>query len=520
MLKKQLTFIFVAFFLTAATLNAQETGAAKKPSLAQLTFSEAVTGLPRYMFKDAKGAVYTIKNKDDNGQWLTKFDNTLKQVFEKQFIMPKSNYDLAILNIFLWNGKPTIFCSGMFSQAVGQVFYFTVEEDGTLSPLQKLGNFTPKEEYLTCGIAVSPDSSKLLLYAELSDEQNDLFSFKVFDVELKEIWHTKSTFDARKIKKKAVTKSRTVALRKQYLIDNKGRFFVTTPVARKDERATINEGDYYFEIHQFRQDTPKPKIYTIDFKGKTLYNFELCTTKNPDELLVFGTYTGYNIFSSSSGDGGVMGTFRLGIDVANGVVSNKIIQDFPNAFFDFMKVPKNEKAMGNGIKDIKLRASHLTENGHLMLLLEENYNQTKSFSSKEFYSDLAIFVKYDPDGKVLYQRYIPKKSNESSGSHILFLQKEAREILIFNDNVKNRTKEITTYLDVEESDWTASNTRTYALLNGNNGEYEASIFMPSEDNTFVLQPNAVSIQYGPQSVIALVVSRKDERKVKLVRIDY
>ena len=520
MLKKQLTFIFAALFMTATALTAQETGAIKNPSLAQFTFSEVVTNLPKYMFKDAKGAVYTIKNKDDNTQSLTKFDSTLKQVFEKAFIMPKSKYDLAILNIFLWKDKPTIFYSGTPEKGVGQVFYCTVEEDGTLGQLEQLGNFTPKEEYLTCGITVSPDNSKLLLYAELEDEKNDLMSFKVFDAELKEIWHTKSTFDASKIKKKALNKSRTVTLRRRCLIDNKGRFFVTTPVARKDEIATKDEGDYYFEIHQFRQDTPKPKIYIIDFKRKTLYNFELCTTTNPDELVVFGTYTGYNIFSSSFGDGGVMGTFRFGIDVVQGVVFNKVIQDFPDAFFDFMKVPKDERAVGDGIKDIKLMASHLTENGHLMLLLEENYKETKSSTSKIFYSDLAIFVKYGPDGKVLYQRYIPKKSGDSGGSHILFLKKKAREILIFNDNVKNRTKDITTYLDVEESNWTATNTRTYALLNGDKGEYEASIFMPLADDTFVLQPNRLSIQYGPQSVIALVVSRKDLNKMKLVRIDY
>ena len=520
MLKKQLTLVFAALFLTATALTAQETGAVKKPPLAQFTFSEVVMNLPKYMFKNAKGAVYTIKYKDDGTQWLAKFDSTsLKQVFEKQFILPKSKYDLTIFKIFLWQNKPTVFCLGTPQKGVGQAFYFTVEEDGTLGTLQQLGNFTPKEEYLTCNIAVSPDSSKLLLYAELSDDQ-DLFSFKVFDTEFKEIWHTKSTFDARKIKTKALTKSRTVALRRQCLIDNQGRFFVTTPVARKDEMATKNESDYYFEMHQFRQDTPKPKIYTIDFKGKTLYNFELCTTKNPDELLVFGTYTGYNIFSSSTGDGGVMGTFRFGIDVVKGVVFNKVMQDFPDAFFDFMKVPKEEKASGDGIRNIKLRASHLTENGHLMLLLEENYKETKSSTSKIFYSDLAIFVKYGPDGKVMYQRYIPKKSGESGGSHVLFLKKKEHEILIFNDHIKNRTKEITTHLDVEESNWAAKNTRTYALLNSDKDEYEASVFMPLEDDTFVLQPNRVSIQYGPQSVIALVVSRKELNKMKLVRIDY
>ncbi len=521
MLKKQLTFVLAALFLTTTALTAQETGTTKRPNFAQFTFSEAVMNLPRYMFKDAKGAVYTIKDKDDDTQWLTKFDGaSLKQVFEKQFILPKSKYDLTILKIFLWQNKPTIFCSGTSQRGVGQAFYCTIEEDGTLGTLQQLGNFTPKEEYLTCGIIVSPDSSKLLLYAELSDDQ-DLFSFKVFDAAFKEIWHTKSTFDARKIKQKALNKSRTVALRKQYLIDNQGRFFVTTPIARKDETTTTkNEGDYYFEIHQFRQDTPKSKVYTIDFKGKTLYNFELCTTKNPDELLVFGTYTGYNIFSSSTGDGGVMGTFQLVLDIAQGVVSNKVMQNFPDAFFDFMKVPKDETALGDGIRNIKLMGSHLTEDGHLMLLLEENFNETKSLTAKAYYSDLAIFVKYGPDRKVVYQRYIPKKSGDSGGARVLFLQKKGREILIFNDHIKNRTKEITTHLDVEESNWTTADTRTYALLNTDKGEYEASVFMPLEDDKFVLQPNRLHIAYGLQSIVALVVSRKDLNKMKLVRIDY
>ena len=83
--------------------------------------------------------------------------------------------------------------------------------------------------------------------------------------------------------------------------------------------------------------------------------------------------------------------------------------------------------------------------------LEENFNETKSLTAKAYYSDLAIFVKYGPDRKVVYQRYIPKKSGDSGGARVLFLQKKGREILIFNDHIKNRTKEITTHLDVEES---------------------------------------------------------------------
>ncbi len=527
MFKKQLTTILAALFLTASPLAAQETSTTQKPSLAQFTFSEKTMALPKYMFKDAKGAVYTLKDKTGDTQWLTKFDSTLKQVFEKAFIMPKSKYELTILDIRLWKNKPMVFCSGTLKKGIGQIFYFTIEEDGTLGTLEQLGNFTPKEDYLTCGIVVSPDNSKLLVYAELVDLRNDLMGFKIFDTELKEIWHTKSTFDTYEIKQGLKNIVRTVVPRRKCVIDNKGRFWVTIPVAREDEESTKDEGDYYFEIHQFKQDTPKPKIYTIDFKRKTLYNFELCCTKKPDELLVYGTYTGSNILSTSNGDGGVMGTFQFRIDVAQSVVFNKVTQDFSDAIFDFAKINNKRKAAGNGIKNIRLITSHLTENDNLAFLLECNYKLVSSSKQNtlytpttSYYSDMAIIVKYGSDGKVLFQRYIPKKSNDTGGSHVLFLQKQEQEIFIFNDNIKNRTKDITTFSDVEYNDWTEENSRTYALSNTDNGEYVASIFMPIQDDVFVLQPNRLTVQYGPQSIVALVVSRKNEREMKLVRIDY
>ncbi len=171
MFYKQLLIALTVLFSAVSPFYAQQMGTIKKSEIAKFTFSQEIKDYPDRIFKDANGGIYTITEKRGGKESLTKYDGTLKQVFEKEFILPKSDWKLEFMKMVLWNGKPTIFYQGKKKKQVKQIFYIKIEEDGTLGSLEQLGRFAETEAYISCNIAYSPDNSKLLVYTELSDEK-------------------------------------------------------------------------------------------------------------------------------------------------------------------------------------------------------------------------------------------------------------------------------------------------------------------------------------------------------------
>ncbi len=360
MFHKQLLIVLTALFVAVSPSHAQQMGTIKNPEIAQFTSSAELSDFPTQMFNDANGGIYTIAEKRGGKEWVTKYDNALKQVFEKPFILPKSDYRLEIMEVLLWNGKPTLFYRGKRKKQVPQIFYIKVEADGTLGPLEQLGRFAETEEYLSSRLAFSPDSSKLLLYTELSEDKNDLMMYKIYDKDLKEIWKTTSACSIFDMSATTTRAARTVQARPTCVIDNVGNFLAHFPVLRPDEAATKAEGDYFYQIYQFTQNTPQPKIHTVDYKGKVLHNFNLLPSKNPNEFIGHGTYTGsikYKAYTTSNTDGGVMGTYRFVLNVATNELKQEPVQPFTDAIFKFMKVSDKRKEAGNGVEDwlVKLK---------------------------------------------------------------------------------------------------------------------------------------------------------------------
>ena len=542
--KKSVITLLAVLSMATTFLKAQNTKtstAQQNTEQAKLIFSDESTAnydeKVEQIFKDGKGAVYVVKTKGgsfmrEGKPFIEKFDNTLKKVFEKEIIAPtKSNRVFEQMNVFFLNNKATFFYKGISKTENGQIFTMTMEEDGTFNKPQQLGDFDDKEPFINCNITLSQDSSKLMLFAELKHTSDKLpISFRVFDSQLKEIWKEKKDFKTSETSKQwSFDIIHTVKAQRSLFLDNSGTVFIMVPVGRVSKKAGKEVNETFYQVHQFTQGETQPKVYSIDFGKKVIYNIELTQSKKANEVICFGTYAGTSKVTLLRGDAGVMGTFQCRLDVQKGVMTQQISEPFTDDIFDTMEVSDKNREAGDGIKFSRVRELYVTDSNNLIILLEQNYydDPQSNMTPKPVptsNSNTAFLIKYAADGKVVYQKYISKKlkNPRDFGFYTTCLPHQEEPILLFN--LPQKGSKIPKFLSTVVSIWAdltvASNAFAYTWQFDKEGEHKEANILNSKENPFVIQPLEVKLRYAPNSVIVISRSRKDMDKFKLLRLDY
>ena len=263
---------------------------------------------------------------------------------------------------------------------------------------------------------------------------------------------------------------------------------------------------------------------------KTIYSFQLLESSNPDEMIGVGSYSENKKISWFSENVGTNGTFYFKINPKTGIVSNKSVNPFNQKVFEFMKIDKNEQKKGEGVENLKLWDYHITEGNNVLLSLEQKYLYIRTSSPTGtgisvtrstyiYYSGMMFNVKYDANGKLIYQNFIPKSLktvNSEFGLYHILAPRGERHALIFNDHKKNTEKKLDTYKNLSTASPGSDKTVARLVTVDEQGKRKVSTLFSNKDEDFVLQPD-VALKYAPGVMITM---GEDGKKFKLIKIEY
>ncbi len=489
----------------------------------------------RYMLKDNKGNIYAIKlsvggifSKDKN--YIEKYSPSLKQVFEKELTVSQTEgNELGLLNALTFNGKPYIF-GDYYNKTKDTRYLFSmrIEDNGTVGKPVKIAEFKSTNDDGTFVIKLSKDSSKMMVVSQLPIEKKGDASipvvFSVLDKEFKEIWKGKSSFPTDK-KWGLFSGTTYTTVLDNFTVDNKGRVFALVQVPRKKEVKDKDDSDYYYKLYIFETGATESKKFTIDLDGKTIYSFDLLPSSNPDEMIGVGTYSENKKIGWFAENVGTNGSFFFKVNAQTGTITSKSVNPFSRKVFEFMRIDEKEQKKGEGVNNVKLWDTWITDNNNVLLSLEQKYlivsrqrmgNVTTT--TYTYYSSMMFNVKYDANGKVIYQNFVPKslRASNTFGMYHLVAPRGERHAMIFNDHRKNSEKKLEDYRDLSTARPGSDRTVARLVTVDEQGKRKVSTLFSNKEEDFVLQPD-VALKYAPGTIITMGV---DGKHFKLIKIEY
>jgi hypothetical protein len=516
-----------------------DSDASAKDFKVKLTFSNEYENdkkntLVRYMMRDEKGNIYCIKfgvgglfSKSKN--YIEKYTPAMKQVFDEELVTAQTDgNDLGIVSAFTFNGKPYLF-GDYYNKTKDKRYLFAlkVQDNGSLGKPQKIAEFESEKDAGSFLLKISKDSSKLMIVAQLPVDKKNLqipVVFSILDKEFKEVWKGKAAYDTEK-KSGLFSGTTYTTVLDNFSVDNKGRVYALISLPREKSSKEKDDSYNFYKLYIYENGTKESKKFTIDLDKKTIYSFQLLQSSDPNEMIGVGTYSENRKLGWFSENVGTNGTFFFKINSETGTISKKSLNPFTNKMLDFMRIDAKDREKGEGINNVKLWDSWVTENNNILLSLEQKYlvvtthrTGNTTYTTYTYYSKMMFNVKYDPDGKIIYQNFVPKSLVAASdfGMYHLLAPRGERQALIFNDHRKNTEKKLEDYKDMSSARPGSDRTVARLVTIDEQGKRKVSTLFSNKDEDFVLQPN-VSLKYAPGVVITMGV---DGKKFKLIKVEY
>jgi hypothetical protein len=515
----------------------------------KLTFSNEYENdrkntLGRYMMRDEKGNIFSIKQSiggifAKSKDFIEKYSADMKQIFDEELETTQSEgNDLDVVTAFSFNGKPYIFAE-YYNKVKDKRYLFAlkVKDNGKLEKPLKIADFNSEKDDGSFVIKLSKDSSKLMVVSQLPVDKKDAkipVAYSVLDKEFKEIWKGKASYPTEKEWGLFSGTTYTTVL-DNFMVDNKGR--VIALVQLPHDKATKEKGDSYnfYKLFVYENGVAESKKFTIDLNKKTIYSFQLLETSNPNEMIGVGTYSENKKIGWFSENVGTNGSFFFKINTETGVITNKSINPFTRKVFEFMRIDPKEQAKGEGINNTRVLDTWITDNNNVLLSMEQKYYIIRRSSSPmggvggitisagrsttTYYSSTMFNVKYAPDGKIIYQNYIPKSLNNTNtefGMYHLLAPRGETHALVFNDHRKNTEKQLDDYKDMKTARPGSDRTVARLVTVDEAGKRKVSTLFSNKEEDFVLQPN-ISLKYAPGVIVTMGI---DGKKFKLIKIVY
>jgi hypothetical protein len=543
-------FIFCLFLLLTgfkATSQNGESDSTVQSAKLKITFSSEYENEKKdasisFILRDEKGNIYTIKRAGfgmfaTSKTYIEKYTPNLKQVFEKELIITQTEgNELNLVDAFTYGGKACIF--GSYYNKIKEkryLFAMKVEENGALTKPLKIAEFDSEKNKGRFEIKLSRDSSKLMVVALLPVDKKDLLLpivFSVMDKEFKELWKGKSGFPTEK-EWGLLNGTSYKTVFDNVTVDNKGRIFALIQVPRDKKTKEKDDSESFYKMYIFENGAKEPKKFTVDLNKKTIYSCSLVPSSNPDEMIAVGTYSENKKTGWFTDNTGTNGSFYFKLNAQTGTISNKTINPFSSKMFEFMKLDEKDQQKGKGIDNLILLYTSISEKNNVLLSLTQDYeveyvDQRGKYVRTVYHSKTMFNIKYDANGKIIYQTFIPKSLESSTGtfgmSHILAPRGE-RFAMIFNDHEKNSEKKLETYRSMSTARPGSDRTVARLISVDEQGKRKISTLFGKRDEDFVMQPH-IELLYAPGVIITMAelgttfMSIGKSKKFKLIKIEY
>lgn len=289
---------------------------------------------------------------------------------------------------------------------------------------------------------LSPDSSKLLIYANLPYAKKDFekYSFWVYDDKMKEVWkknvelpYSDKLFEIQKI-----------------ILDNKGNTFVLGKLYNQMVKERKNgEPNYKFVLISYSDNGNLVSEYSVDLPKLFLTDVSIFVLESGD-ISCTGFYSEKNSIN-------LKGVFTLVIDKKSGSVKSTSTQDFSVDFItEYMserKANKVEKKAEKG-KDVGLARYQFSENiptpdGGFYTLAEQTwvdvvttYSQNGGTTTTYIYHyNNVVVIRVNNQMKIEWMTQVPKmQASANDGGYFssyFAIPLNGKLYLLHNDNMRN-----------------------------------------------------------------------------------
>tara|TARA_R110002049_G_scaffold73966_2_gene191063 strand:- start:2442 stop:4115 length:1674 start_codon:yes stop_codon:yes gene_type:complete len=305
---------------------------------------------------------------------------------------------------------------------------------------------------------VSNDESKLLINYRKKPEvkrdtkSHDIFGVNVFDLKLSEIWSNEYEMP--------YTERRMNVL--DFAVDSNGKGFMLAKVFHDDsnenkKKKKDKEANYHIELFRFLKGDNSIQKTKIELDEKFINGIALFESNN--SIVCSGFYNKgkdekSGFFSKNSKGKNADGLFVFKIS-NDGELIDKISHEIPvdilNQYVSDKTKNRNEKEDKEDeaeFKSIKLKDVVIYDDGSIILIGEQNYVITHTFTSMNggtrttftyYYNDMLI-SKIDPEGNLVWMKKLPKRQRGKQGlggMSYSYFNTNGSHYLIFLDNVKN-----------------------------------------------------------------------------------
>jgi hypothetical protein len=515
-----LCFLFAMSFYHSMVAQAPKI----KVSFGPVYENDSKFSYSKSFLKDAKGSIYAINwgeityNSQKGNNFLERYDANLKLEAKKELKAVKVNGNEIDCGEFgLVNGKP--FGFGSFfnkSDSKRYLFALPIKEDCTLDKPIKIAELSCEKNTGFFHLSYSDDSSKILIISQIEDKIKDKFNvvFSVLNAQFKEEWKSKYIFP----KDTDMEGFSEIETLNRFTVDNKGRVFtlMNLPI---DKVARVKNGPLTTcKFFLFENGAKEPKKINVDLGKKRICDFNFLPSAKSDEIVAIGSCAEADRVWIGSGSG-INGSFYLKLNLQSSLIVTKSVNPFSRKMFGFMKTTEKEEQKGIGVNDFSVRNIVQTDKNNFLLSFEHNYTISRQgFKNTEHYSDVIFNVKYDTDGKIIYQNYVPKAAfayNCNFGLGHILTPKGEGHAFIYNDSRKNEDKELEDYKDLSKANPGSGKCVIKMVSMDEKGGRKVSTLFDNKEDDFALIPNS-SFQYAPGVIVSLAV---DGKKYKLVKIE-
>lgn len=389
----------------------------------------------------------------DRSPELAMFDNNMNFVKSAELELKYENKYRKFEDIIQFNDKLYLFTS-FKNQKLDKNFLFmqtintsslTLNDD--MSMIAEI-DFSGKAKFngglFDC--AISPDSSKMLVYYDLPYEKgtNEKFGFRSYDMNMNLLWE----------KEVSLPYKEELFDVERYRIDNEGNTYVLGRLF-KDKKKVERKGlpNYNYLVISYTNSGNTVNEYPISITGKFITDMQIAIDDNLD-IICGGFYSDEGTFS-------IKGSYYLRVDGKTKEIKSQSFKefsvDFLTQFLTEREAEKIEKKIEKG-KDVEMYHYDLRElirrdDGGAVLVAEQYYvhvvtttirnsNGTYSTTTTYYYNyDDILVINISPSGNIDWATKIRKSqiSTNDGGPYSSYALAVTGDKLyfIFNDNPKN-----------------------------------------------------------------------------------
>ncbi len=473
-----------------------------------------------YMLKSAK-----------KGLHIDKYNNDLSLSNSLLLDMEKDGKDMRYEGLAYFNESLVLFTSYSDSKVKTNYLYYqqidrkNLQQNGTVHEVAQIP-FEKRRRDGSFGYDISPDSSKLLIYAGMPYEKDgpEKFGFSVHNEKMEKIWQ----------KDIELPYMEQLFRIEEYDISNKGNVFITGVEFREKQEAKKRKGEpnHRYHILGYFDKGAKVKDYVIDLGDKFITDLT-ATVRENDDIICTGFY-------SENGTWSIAGTFFLTIDGESKEIKTKSFKKFDEDFIvEGMTEREEEKAKKKAAKkdrnlemyNYEFRELIQREDGGAILIAEQyrfyqtchtttdaNGNTTTRCTNHYVYGDI-ILININPSGQIVWASKVDKYQHSTNDggyfssffSHVV----DDKIYLIYGETAKSfydRQDKLEQWKQLGKEDKRAMLTLLVEV--NSKGETERELLFNNRIEGFSTRPK-VCEQINPSQSIIYTRARKYQKFTRL-----